>query len=218
MNTKVTQPEWELVTPNSSRLYAVSKRALDITLSLLALLVLSPIFALAAAAIYLEDGGPIIFSQKRNGLMGREFEIYKFRSMCREAPAMHPLMQGLNQQDGPAFKMRDDPRVTGVGRLLRRWSIDELPQLLNIIKGEMSIVGPRPLPTYETCLLGQRERQRLLVKPGLVCFWQVSGRSELSFDDWMRMDLDYVKKAGILTDLKIIFMALPAVLRGRGAV
>ena len=203
--------------PNRSVLYRVVKRAFDIGSSICGLLLLSPVFLITAAAIRTEDGGPAFFVQQRNGENGKPFSMFKFRSMCVSAPKLRAGMEELNELDGPAFKLKNDPRVTKVGKFIRRTSIDELPQLLNILRGDMSVVGPRPLPTYETEKLTLEQRQRLLVKPGLLCYWQISGRNNIGFSEWMEMDYRYIRSAGILTDLKIILAAIPAVLSGNGA-
>lgn len=205
------------VIPNGSLVYCFLKRTFDIVGSFIGLLFLSPVFLITAAAIYLEDPGEVIFVQERNGVDGKVFKMYKFRSMCKDAPKMRAAMESQNELDGPAFKIKDDPRITKVGKFIRKTSIDELPQLVNILKGDMSIVGPRPLPTYETEQLTEVQRQRLLAKPGLVCYWQICGRSDTSFDEWMQMDFKYINEASIWTDLKIILDAIPAVLQGRGA-
>ena len=206
-----------VVKPNKSPIYRFIKRCFDIVVSALGLIVLSPIFLITALAIKLDDPGPAFFMQDRNGLNGKVFKIYKFRSMCKDAPKMRAAMEAQNELDGPAFKMANDPRITKVGRIIRKTSIDELPQLLNIFLGHMSIVGPRPLPTYETDQLNEYQRQRLLAKPGLICYWQIRGRSNTTFGEWMEMDFDYINHAGIWTDLKICLEAVPAVLKGEGA-
>ncbi len=207
----------EAVVVNQSKVYRFFKRFFDILLSMIALVVLSPVFLITSLAIWLEDGEPFIFSQKRSGLNGAEFEMYKFRSMVKNAPELHQELLKHNEQDGPAFKMKDDPRITKVGKFIRRTSIDELPQLVNIIKGDMSIVGPRPLPVYEQEQCNDYQNQRLLVKPGLTCYWQVMGRNGIDFDDWIELDLKYIKNASFLTDMGIIFMTFGAVLSGKGA-
>ena len=207
----------ETVEVNSSLAYRFVKRFFDIVLSLIALVVLSPVFLITAIAIRLEDGEPVIFTQDRSGLNGSVFKMYKFRSMVKNAPELHKELLEKNELDGPAFKMKDDPRITKVGRVIRKISIDELPQLINIIKGEMSIVGPRPLPVYETDELNAYQRQRLNVKPGLTCYWQVSGRNDIGFDEWIELDLKYIREASVWTDLKLIFMTFRAVVSGEGA-
>ena len=205
------------VTPNRKRAYRFLKRAFDIVASLCGILVLLPLFLLVAVAIFIDDPGPVLFFQDRNGLNGKVFRMWKFRSMYQDAPEKRFEMESQNELDGPAFKLKDDPRITRVGKFIRRTSIDELPQLVNILKGEMSFVGPRPLPTYETEQLTQQQKKRLLAKPGLVCYWQVCGRNDILFDEWMRMDYRYINEASFLTDLKIIGMAIPAVISGKGA-
>lgn len=201
----------------SKKGYLIGKRVFDIVMSLLALVVLSPVFLVTAVAIYLDDKGPVIFLQDRNGINGEVFRMYKFRSMCVNAPEMHKELLKMNELDGPAFKMQDDPRITNVGRFIRKTSIDELPQLINILKGEMSIVGPRPLPTYETAQCNEYQNQRLQVKPGLTCYWQCSGRNDIPFNEWMELDLKYIEEASFWVDLKIIFMTVAAVVTGKGA-
>lgn len=205
------------VTPNRSLGYRFIKRLFDIIASFVGLIVLLPFFLIISIAIFIDDPGPVLFFQERNGLHGRVYRMWKFRSMYRDAPEKRFDLEAQNELDGPAFKMTNDPRVTRVGRWIRKASIDELPQLVNILLGQMSLVGPRPLPTYETAQLTQQQRQRLLVKPGLVCYWQVCGRNDIPFDEWMRMDYRYINEASVLTDLKILCMAVPAVISGKGA-
>jgi len=200
-----------------SSAYEVTKRILDIILSVVALIVLSPVFLIVAIAIKLEDGDPVVFKQLRNGKDGKEFWMYKFRSMCKNAPEMHADLIKYNELDGPAFKLTNDPRVTKVGRFIRKTSIDELPQLINVIKGEMSIVGPRPLPTYETKQCHALHNRRFLVKPGLTCFWQIYGRNDIKFDEWMELDWKYVKERSLGTDVKIILKTFGVVVSGNGA-
>lgn len=209
--------EIETVEVNHSIIYHAVKRFFDVILSLLALVILSPVFLFTAIAIKVEDGEPVIFKQERSGLNGSVFMMYKFRSMIKNAPELHESLLVKNELDGPAFKLKDDPRITKVGKFIRRTSIDELPQLINIIKGDMSIVGPRPLPVYETEQCNEYQKQRLLMKPGLTCYWQVMGRNDIGFDEWVELDLKYIKNSGILTDLGIIIMTFGAVLSGKGA-
>lgn len=206
-----------IVKPNHSIVYKVSKRVFDIVASLVGLILLSPVFLFTAIAIKIDDQGTAFFKQKRNGLNGKVFEMYKFRSMCKDAPQMRAALEEKNELDGPAFKMKNDPRITKVGKFIRKTSIDELPQLLNVLFGSMSVVGPRPLPTYETEQLNEYQRQRLLAKPGLICYWQIRGRSTTTFAEWMEMDFDYINHANFWTDLKLCFEAVPAVLKGEGA-
>ena len=181
------------------------------------LLLASPLMLLAAVAVRLDSPGPVIFKQNRAGLGGRPFPMYKFRTMVEGAEAKQTLLIPLSEQDGPAFKMKNDPRITRVGRLLRKTSIDELPQLLNVLKGDMSLVGPRPLPCHESDACSQWHRARLDVTPGLTCIWQVSGRSNTQFDRWVRLDLAYARRRTLLRDLKLILRTVPAVLLQRGA-
>lgn len=204
-------------TPKDNTVYFLVKRVFDIVASVLALIVLSPVFLITAIAIKLEDGGPVIFAQDRTGWKGKTFRMYKFRSMCVGAEKYHEKLLERNELDGPAFKMKHDPRITKVGRFIRRTSIDELPQLVNIIKGDMSVVGPRPLVVREAeqCLPWQKHR--LEMKPGLTCYWQCSGRSDIPFEEWMELDLKYIREAGIGTDLKIIWKTVGVVIRGNGA-
>lgn len=205
------------VTPNTSKAYLFGKRALDICASLAGLVVLSPLFLVVALLIYREDRGKVFFSQERNGRNNRVFRMYKFRSMVANAPALRQELGKYNELDGPAFKMKDDPRITRIGGFLRRTSLDELPQLVNVLKGEMSLVGPRPLPTYETAQCNAYQMQRLLVKPGITCYWQISGRSDISFEQWIEMDLRYIRQASFWTDIRILLLTVKAVVTGKGA-
>jgi lipopolysaccharide/colanic/teichoic acid biosynthesis glycosyltransferase len=193
------------------------KRAIDVIGAIVGLLVLSPILIVAAIGIKVTSPGPAIFKQKRSGLGGKPFMIYKFRTMVKGAEAKRKELEALNEQDGPAFKLENDPRLTRIGRFLRKTSIDELPQLYNVIKGDMSLVGPRPLPCNESegCLPWQRHR--LNVTPGLTCIWQIKGRSRVAFDEWVRMDMAYIGRRGFIKDLQIIFATIPAVLLRKGA-
>jgi lipopolysaccharide/colanic/teichoic acid biosynthesis glycosyltransferase len=193
------------------------KRALDVIGASLALLTFSPVMAIIAIAIKLTSPGPVIFKQKRAGLGGRPFEIYKFRSMTTDAEARKKELMALNEQDGPAFKIKFDPRITRIGKFIRITSLDELPQLWNVIRGEMSLVGPRPLPIDEAGAADQWQQRRLDVTPGLTCIWQIKGRSRVTFDEWCRMDISYIRRRNIAHDLSILFQTIPAVLLRRGA-
>jgi len=204
-------------TGNQKTAYQVAKRVMDVICSVLALIVLLPVFLITAVAIWIEDGGPVIYSQDRNGINGKVFRMYKFRSMCRDAEKLHKELLAQNELDGPAFKIKKDPRVTRVGRFIRKTSVDELPQLINILKGEMSVVGPRPLVTYETENCNAYEKQRMAVKPGLTCYWQCSGRNELSFAEWIDLDLRYIDEASLWVDMKIILKTVRMVIGGKGA-
>ncbi|GIW76485.1 MAG: spore coat protein CotZ [Phycisphaerae bacterium] len=193
------------------------KRMIDIVVASMVLIVAWPVMVLIAILIKLTSEGPVIFKQWRSGLGGRPFEIYKFRTMCVNADSMKAQLRSKSEQDGPAFKMTHDPRVTRIGALLRKTSLDELPQLFNVLKGDMSLVGPRPLPLDEQAQCDQWHRGRLDVIPGLTCIWQVKGRSRVSFEEWMRMDLSYIKRYRVWEDLKLIFATVPAVILRRGA-
>lgn len=194
------------------------KRLTDLVGSTVGLVSLSPLFAVAALAIWWEDGGPVLFRQKREGLGGREFEMYKFRTMRVDAEAIQAGLRQDSEQDGPAFKMSDDPRVTRVGRYLRKSCVDELPQLLNVLRGDMSLVGPRPLPVHESTACQVWQRRRLDVLPGLTCIWQVYGGRETPFDEWMRMDLRYIRQRSFWFDLKLIFRTALLAVMHRGSV
>ncbi len=193
------------------------KRAFDIAVSAGMLVLLAPVFALTAIAIRLDSPGPVLFRQRRVGLHGRDFVFYKFRSMCADAEAKLESLRHFNEVTGPVFKMRRDPRVTGVGRFIRRLSIDELPQLWNVLKGEMSIVGPRPPTPDEVRKYEPWQRRRLSMKPGITCTWQVSGRSDIDFDRWMQLDLAYIDNWSLWSDFHICLRTIPAVLSSRGA-
>ena len=193
------------------------KRALDIVVSGLGLIVLAPLFLVVGILVKLTSRGPVFFVQRRVGREGRPFTMVKFRSMYRDAHGRRDEHLDLNMHGGPIFKVRNDPRTTPVGRLLRRLSIDELPQLVNVLVGDMSLVGPRPCLPEEFDAYGEREFQRLLVKPGITCIWQVSGRSDVDFDTWVDMDLQYIASWSLLLDLRLLALTLPAVVSGRGA-
>ncbi|MGG7214918.1 sugar transferase [Clostridium nigeriense] len=195
----------ETITKEESAAYKISKRSLDIICSLLGLIILSPILLVVAILIKLESDGPIIFSQKRVGLNGKEFKMYKFRSMVQNAEELKDKLVQKNEMSGPMFKMKDDPRITRIGKVIRKTSIDEIPQLINILKGEMSFVGPRPSLPQEVLKFEPWMMHRLSVKPGLTCYWQLSGRNNIDFVEWMKLDLQYVKDRSFLLDLRLIF-------------
>ena len=189
-----------------NKLYLFFKRVIDIVGSLCGLIILSPLFLIVAILIKLEDPkGKIFFSQKRNGLHGKTFNMYKFRSMVHNAEELLEQLQEQNEQTGPVFKIKDDPRITKIGKFIRKTSIDELPQLINILKGDMSIVGPRPPIPREVEQYTQYQMQRLLVKPGLTCYWQVGGRNEIGFDEWVELDIKYIEERNLWIDIKLIF-------------
>ncbi len=196
----------------------VIKRTLDIVISLAALVLLAPVLLVTAVLIKCSSPGPVIFSQERVGLNKRRFRMYKFRTMVADAERQRAELESQNEVDGPAFKMRNDPRITLVGRFLRKTSIDELPQLFNVLKGDMSLVGPRPLPVRDYLGFDQDwQRRRFSVRPGLTCLWQINGRSSLSFAHWMELDMLYIDHWSLWLDFKILAKTIPAVLRGTGA-
>jgi len=191
------------------------KRMIDIVVSLMAALIFWPLMVAIGLAIKLSSRGPVFFTQWRSGLGGRPFRIYKFRTMVPDADQMKGTLQ--NEQDGPAFKMEHDPRVTGIGRFLRISSLDELPQLWNVLIGDMSLVGPRPLPLNESLKCDTWHRRRLDVVPGLTCTWQIRGRGTVSFAEWVRMDRNYIQRRSLIHDVKLLALTVPAVLARRGA-
>lgn len=198
--------------------YMVVKRCLDILCSVLALIVLSPLFLVLALLIWLDDphGGPF-YTQTRCGKKGKPFQFYKFRTMYVNAEDRQKELQDCNEMQGPVFKIKDDPRITRFGRFLRRRSLDELPQLLNVLKGDMSIVGPRPPLPDEVAQYTPYQMQRLCVRPGLTCIWQVHPRRyQVSFEKWVEMDLEYIQNKSFLLDMKLILLTVRAVLRGEG--
>jgi len=194
------------------------KRGIDILAALAALLLLFPLFLVVAAGIRLTDKGPVLYWQKRVGKWGKEFPFPKFRSMVVNAEALKDKIQALSHhEESITFKMKKDPRVTGIGRIIRKLSIDELPQLWCVLKGEMSLVGPRPPLPREVALYTLADRRRLDVTPGLTSIWAVSGRGDISFDLQVELDLQYIESSSLKTDLKILLKTIPAVLFGRGA-
>lgn len=193
------------------------KRVIDMVGAGCAIVAFSPIFLVCALLVRLTSPGPIFFRQKRVGLNGRVFTLLKFRSMHRDAETRRTEMEPLNETSGPVFKMRNDPRITWVGRFLRKFSLDELPQLINVLRGDLSLVGPRPPLPDEVQRYERWQRRRLSVKPGITCIWQVSGRSAIGFEDWMKMDLDYIDNWSLKQDLKILLRTVPAVVFARGA-
>jgi exopolysaccharide biosynthesis polyprenyl glycosylphosphotransferase len=210
-------PLLEVRYPHLDNTQRAMKRALDVTLSLAGLLLLSPVFLAVAVAIKRDSPGPVFFRQKRAGADEKVFVCYMFRSMYEDAERRQAELEAMNEADGPVFKIKDDPRVTRVGRFLRRWSVDELPQLINVLKGEMSLVGPRPLPLRDFERMGELQKRRLAAVPGMTGYWQISGRSNLSFEEMVRLDLYYIENWSLSFDLKIILRTLGAVLRREGA-
>ncbi|HVL81247.1 MAG TPA: sugar transferase [Actinomycetota bacterium] len=212
-------PALALEVPSLRVYQRVMKRLLDVLLASALLVLLVPMLALVALAVRLDSPGPVLFRQRRKGRSGHEFELLKFRTMVEGAEDLRPELAAENETDGALFKIRQDPRVTRVGRWLRRTSFDELPQLVNVLKGDMSLVGPRPLPASDYEVEGQDRAlaRRLTVRPGVTGMWQVSGRSELPFSELVRLDLIYIQNWSIVMDLYILVRTIPAVIRGRGA-
>ena len=199
--------------------YRLFKRAFDVAFSLFILVGFSWLFALTAAAVKIDDPrGPVFFGQDRVGRDGKRFRMWKFRSMCADAEDRLADLQAKNEKDGPVFKMADDPRVTRVGRIIRKTSIDELPQFLNVLLGQMSVVGPRPALPKEAATYTERQGQRLLVKPGMTCYWQTRrNRDAISFAEWVELDLLYIKKCSVWTDVKLVIQTIGVVLTAQGS-
>ena len=192
----------------SNTLYEVIKRIIDVVASFTGLILLSPLILIVSILIKLESKGEVIFKQKRVGLNGKEFYMYKFRSMVINAEELKEQLESQNEMSGPMFKIKDDPRITNVGKFIRKTSIDELPQLINVIKGDMSLVGPRPSLPKEVKKFEQWMMERLEVKPGLTCIWQISGRNNIDFEDWMKLDIKYVRERSLALDFKLIFKTI----------
>ncbi len=210
-------PLLEMRYPRLDNTQRALKRTLDVTISLGGLLALSPLLLTVAALIKLSSPGPVLFRQKRVGADEKVFLCYKFRSMYSDAEERQARLEEENEADGVIFKLKNDPRVTPVGRFIRRWSIDELPQLINVLLGEMSLVGPRPLPLRDFERMGELHKKRLAAVPGITGYWQTSGRSDLSFEDMVRLDLYYIENWSLSLDIKIILKTVDAVLRHEGA-
>lgn len=195
-----------------------AKRTMDIVISLMMLVALAPLLLVTAAAIKLTSPGSIFFVQKRVGFGKRQFSLFKFRTMVVDAEAQLADLEDLNEADGPVFKIARDPRITPLGKFLRKTSMDELPQLLNVLRGDMSLVGPRPLPIRDVQgFKKDSHRRRFIVKPGLTCLWQISGRCNVTFEKWMTLDMDYIDGWSLWLDLKILARTVPVVLKGTGA-
>lgn len=211
--------EWPLLTisppPHYGELFVV-KRAMDVAISAVILLFFSPLLLAIALAIKLTSPGPVFFKQERVGMNGRRFMVLKFRTMGQDAEKAKHELERFNEMSGPVFKMKKDPRITTVGRFLRKFSLDEFPQFINVLKGDMSIVGPRPPLPDEVTRYDYHQRRRLSVRPGITCLWQVSGRNKIGFSDWVKLDLEYIDRWSLGLDLKIIIMTVPAVLKGTG--
>ena len=199
------------------RTFDLMKRFTDIAVASLILLLFLPVIPVIVLLINLDSPGPILFRQKRVGKDGREFDFFKFRSMHLGAENVIAALRPLSGVEGPVFKIKEDPRITGTGRFLRRSSLDELPQLLNVLKGDMSIVGPRPNLPSEVSQYLPWQRRRLDVTPGITCYWQIAGRSHIGFQEWMRLDLEYIRSRSLVTDMKIMLKTIPAVIARKGA-
>lgn len=203
---------------NNNKYYLISKRIIDLVLSCIGIFLLVPFFVLIACLIKLEDKkGPVIFKQVRVGENGKEFYMYKFRSMITNAEELKLFLISQNEASGPVFKIKQDPRVTKFGRFIRKTSLDELPQLINVLKGEMSLVGPRPPLPEEVEKYTGYERQRLSVIPGLTCYWQINGRSNVSFEQWIEMDLKYIKERNFFLDIKLILKTMIVLIGSKDA-
>ena len=200
-----------------SRARLLVKRAIDVVGAAAALVVAAPIMAVAAIAIKLDSKGPVFFRQIRCGMNGRHFQIVKLRTMTTDAEDRKADLMDLNEMDGPVFKIQDDPRITRVGRYLRRWSVDELPQFWNVLVGDMSLVGPRPPVPIEVAEYATFDRRRLSMRPGITCLWQVSGRNAIGFNDWVKLDLEYIDTWSLQADFRILLKTVPAIVRGTGA-
>lgn len=187
-----------------SKSYYIIKRIIDVAGALTGLILLSPVMLITAAAVKITSKGPVFFVQERVGKRGKIFRMYKFRSMVEDAENHLAELKNQNEMSGPMFKIKDDPRVTKIGKFIRKTSIDELPQLFNIIKGDMSLVGPRPNLPREVAKFNSYQKLKLLAKPGLTCYWQVMGRSSIDFDDWMKLDIKYIEERNTWIDIKLI--------------
>lgn len=205
MNNLAMKKEIEVVVKEEKNVYSFLKRAIDIVGSLIGLILASPILVIVGILIKLESKGPIVFSQTRVGLNGKEFKMYKLRSMVLNAEELKKKLEAQNEMSGPMFKIKDDPRITKIGKFIRKTSIDELAQLVNVLKGDMSLVGPRPSLPREVEQFEDWMLERLEVKPGLTCYWQVMGRNNIEFEDWMKLDVKYVRERSLWLDIKLIY-------------
>ena len=197
--------------------YFIIKTIIDIIGALCGIILLSPVMLVVAILIKIDSKGPVFFAQQRVGQDGREFMMYKFRSMCLDAEFFLDKLKDRNEMSGPMFKIKEDPRVTRVGKFIRKTSIDELPQLFNILKGEMSLVGPRPSLPKEVAGFTPFQKQRLVAKPGLTCYWQIRGRSDVNFEEWMQMDVKYIEERNTWIDLSLIFKTVRVMFGDVGA-
>lgn len=218
LDEAVTDIDLENIQTNNSIFYIVSKRIIDIIGSLAGLIFLSPLFLIVSILIKLEDPkGKVFFSQERNGKYPGTFKMYKFRSMVHNAEELLEKLKDQNEQTGPVFKMKEDPRITRVGKFIRKTSIDELPQLFNVLRGDMSLVGPRPPIPREVEQYTTYQMQRLGVKPGLTCLWQVGGRNSVDFDGWVELDIEYIQKRSLWLDIKLIIKTVFVLFGDRNA-
>lgn len=225
MNSKSISQNGEVLANNiinlddgNRKIYIICKRVMDIVGSIIGLIIFSPIFIIVALSIKLEDPkGKVFFSQTRSGKYPKTFKMYKFRSMVHNAEDLLESLKEQNEMSGPVFKIKEDPRMTKVGKFIRKTSIDELPQLINVLKGDMSFVGPRPALPKEVEQYNAYQMQRLLVKPGITCYWQVSGRNNIGFDEWVELDLKYIRERNLWLDIKLIFRTIPALLGDKNA-
>lgn len=188
-----------------NKTYYIIKYIIDILGASVGIILLSPILIITALMIKIESDGPIIFSQERVGINGKMFKMYKFRSMVQNADEILDKLKHKNEMSGPMFKIKDDPRITKIGKFIRKTSIDELPQLFNVLKGDMSLVGPRPNLPREVSQFSEYHKQKLLATPGLTCYWQIMGRNNIDFNEWMELDIKYIRERSILLDIKLIF-------------
>lgn len=202
---------------DKSKGYFALKKVIDVTGSLFGILLLSPLMIITAVAIKLESEGPVFFGQERVGQGGKIFKMYKFRSMVVDAEEVLKDLKDENEMSGPMFKIKDDPRITKVGKFIRKTSIDELPQLFNILKGHMSIVGPRPNVQREVIKFSDYQKLKLYAKPGLTCYWQVMGRSSIDFEEWMELDIQYIEERNTIVDIKLIFRTFGVLLGDENA-
>ncbi|MBW9145254.1 exopolysaccharide biosynthesis polyprenyl glycosylphosphotransferase [Clostridium sp. CM027] len=215
-NSKVTQAEIVREYDKSVG-YFIIKRIIDIIGALCGVILLSPVMIIVGIWIKLDSKGPVFFGQSRVGQDGTQFKMYKFRSMCIDAECLLGKLKTKNEMSGPMFKMKEDPRVTKIGSFIRKTSIDELPQLFNILKGDMSLVGPRPSLPKEVTQFTSFQKLRLIAKPGLTCYWQVRGRSDISFEEWMEMDVEYIEERNTWIDLSLIFKTVGVLFGDEGA-
>jgi len=206
-NSRITQMEIEQEMEKNLGYFFI-KRVIDVIGALCGILLISPVMIVVAIWIKLDSKGPVFFAQKRVGQDGKRFSMYKFRSMCLDAEDLLKKLEADNEMSGPMFKIKEDPRITKIGKFIRKTSIDELPQLFNILSGEMSLVGPRPSLPKEVAQFTSFQKQRLVAKPGLTCYWQVRGRSDVSFEEWMEMDVEYLMERNTIVDIVLIFQTV----------